>query len=319
MTSIPENPLLTPWYRRAGDDERLLLEHGQAVVVLEGGAVKSFLPALLPLLDGTRSREELVQELGIAARPAIDLALETLAVHGLLVAGPEVPVGVRAAAHGLASTFDLSPALAADRLAGATVRIVGSSTAGAEVARLLRASGIGSVARAGWRRGGRSDLAVVAPATDELDQLDAWNRAANECRRRWLPVLPYDGRFAAVGPLIVPGESCCYECVLLRRGANVEYFEQFREIERAPLAARAEPAFEALVAALAAHLALRWIAGQDGSLPGVLHTVEARPMLALGEHPVLRVPRCPVCSPVERLGARLPWHEAGTGDETAAA
>ena len=55
MTAVPALPLLAPWYRVVGDGERLLLEYAQSVVVLEGAAVQSLLPALLPLLDGTRS------------------------------------------------------------------------------------------------------------------------------------------------------------------------------------------------------------------------------------------------------------------------
>lgn len=318
MTAVPRLPLLAPWYRLARDGDRLLLEHGQSVVVLEGGAVRAFLPALLPLLDGTRTCDDLVRRLGVAARPAVDLALETLSSHGLLVEGPDVSAGMQAAAHAVASTFDLAPAVAAERLAVAAVDVVGSSPAGVEIVRLLRASGVGRVSRGRWKGSSRVDLAVVAPAVDELEELDSWNQAANESGKRWLPVLPYDGRFAAIGPLVVPGESCCYECVLRRRGANLEYGEHLREIERAPLAARADPAFETFVAALAAHLTLRWIGGQDRSLPGVLHAVEARPALAVSEHPVLRVPRCPVCSPVERLAARLPWHEAEAGEGVAA-
>jgi bacteriocin biosynthesis cyclodehydratase domain-containing protein len=318
VTVVPRLPLLTPWYRLVEDDERLLLEHGQAVVVLEGDAVRSFLPALLPLLDGTRTAEELVRQLGLAARPAVDLALETLAAHGLLVEGPGVSEGLQATVYGVASAFDLAPVVVSKRLAEAVVDVVGSSPAGAEIARLLRTAGVGEVSCARWTGSRRIDLAVVAPSVDEVAELDTWNRVANERGTRWLPVIPYDGRFAAIGPLIVPGESCCYECVLRRRAANLEYGEHLREIERAPIAARADPAFESLVAAVAVHLALRWIGGQDLSLPGVLYAVEARPVLALGEHPVLRVPRCPVCSPVERRAAPLPWHEAAAADEVAA-
>jgi bacteriocin biosynthesis cyclodehydratase domain-containing protein len=318
MTQIPEHPLLAPWYRRVEDGERLLLEHGQAVVVLEGAAVRVFVPALLPLLDGTRTRDELVERLGSAARPAVDLALETLALHGLLVEGPDVLPGVRAAVYGLASAFDLTPAGVAERLDGAAVGVVGSSPTGSEIARLLRECGVGRVSSERWNGSGRIDLAVVAPAADEIVELDSWNRVANESAVPWLPVLPYDGRFASIGPLVVPGETCCYECVRRRRAANLEYGEHVREIERAPLTALADPAFEAFVAALAAHLALRWIGVHDGSLPGVLHAVEARPAFVVGEHPVLRVPRCPVCSPVDRVAAPLPWHEAHAGEEAAA-
>src|SRR5262249_23918384 len=81
VTAIPERPLLAPWYRLAGDGARLLLEHGQSVVALEGAAVRTLLPHLLPLLDGTRTYDELAARLGVAARPALDHALETLASH----------------------------------------------------------------------------------------------------------------------------------------------------------------------------------------------------------------------------------------------
>jgi bacteriocin biosynthesis cyclodehydratase domain-containing protein len=310
VTVIPQLPLLAPWYRLVGDGDRLLLEHGQSVVVLEGGAARAFLPALLPLLDGTRTYDDLVGRLGVAARPALDLALELLSSHGLLVEGPDATVDVRASAHAVAAAYDLAPSAAAVRLGHAVVTVVGSGPAAVEVARLLRSAGVGEVRPGRWRGRGRADLAIVAPAADELDEVERWNQAALESGTSWLPIRPYDGRFAGVGPLIVPGESCCYECVLRRRSANVEYGEYLREIECAPLAVRADAAFDALVVALAAHLALRWIGGRDPALPGVLYAVEARPVVTVAAHPVLRVPRCPVCSPVDRLAPRLPWHGA---------
>jgi hypothetical protein len=110
---VPERPLLAPWYRLVGDGDRLLLEHGQTVVALEGGAVRTLLPALLPILDGTRTIDALVERLGLAARPAIDRALEVLVSHGLLVEGPDAPRELRAAAHAVAAAYDIPPAVAA--------------------------------------------------------------------------------------------------------------------------------------------------------------------------------------------------------------
>src|ERR1043166_1660931 len=81
---VPIVQLLAPWYRLSWSDDRLLLEHGQTVVALEGGAVRTLLPTLLPLLDGTRTHDDLVARLGVAVRPALELALEVLASHGLL-------------------------------------------------------------------------------------------------------------------------------------------------------------------------------------------------------------------------------------------
>jgi bacteriocin biosynthesis cyclodehydratase domain-containing protein len=123
-------------------------------------------------------------------------------------------------------------------------------------------------------------------------------------------VRPFDGRVAGVGPLVIPGESCCYECLLLRRAANLEYGSDLFSIEAVPLRATADPAFEALVVALAAHVVLRWIAGQDRTVPGVLYAAEAQPLPTITDHSVLRVPRCAACSLAERSAPVLPWHAA---------
>ncbi|MDX6566447.1 MAG: hypothetical protein QOE10_2109 [Gaiellales bacterium] len=302
-------PLLAPWYRLVGDGDRLLLEHAQSVVVLEGAAVRILLPRLLPLLDGTRCLDDLAERLGNAARPAIVAALELLAERGLVIDGPDAPVRVREAAHAVAAAYGLAPAVAAERLGAASVALVGGGgSCLGEIARLLCAAGVAEVRRSSWRGRGRADLAVVVPAADELDRLHAWNQLALDRNMRWLLVRPYDGRFASVGPLIVPGQSCCYECTLLRRGANAGYADEFVDIEGAPVAARADAGFQAMVAGVASHVVVRWVVGRDKTLPGSLFTLEAQPALKLDEHHVLRVPRCEACSGVARAAPRLPWH-----------
>jgi bacteriocin biosynthesis cyclodehydratase domain-containing protein len=310
VTYVPERPLLAPWYRLVGDGDRLLLEHGQVVVVLEGGAVSTLLPHLLPLLDGTRTIDDLVARLGPPVRPAVELALSTLAQHGLLTAGPDAPEDARETAHAFAALFDVVPRVAAERLQEARVGVVGSSPTADDVARLLQAGGIRKLRRWSWRRSGEADLCVVIPAADEVDRLQGWNAVALEHELRWLPVRPWDGRAAFVGPLVVPHESCCYECVLLRRAANVEYRDDLVDVDAAPVAATAAVPFDALVAAVAAYTALRWLVGRDTTLPGLMRAVEAQPVLSLSTHTVLRVPRCPACSPVVHAAAPLPWHEA---------
>jgi bacteriocin biosynthesis cyclodehydratase domain-containing protein len=307
---VPSRPLLAPWYRLVGDGDRLLLEHAQSLVVLEGAAVRILLPKLLPLLDGTRCIDELAERLGEPARPAIVAALELLAGRGLVVDGPDAPVHVREAAHAVAAAYGLAPAVAAERLGAASVALIGDSPCLVEVARLLWLAGVAEVRRGSWQGRGRADLTVVAPAPDELDRLPAWNQLAFDRKLRWFLLRPYDGRFASVGPLVVPGQSCCYVCMLLRRGANVGYADELADVEAAPVAALADAGFQTLVAGVAAHVAVRWVAGCDKTLPGILFTLEAQPALALDEHHVLRVPRCEVCSDVARVAPRLPWHAA---------
>ena len=95
---LPERPALAPWCRLVEDESRVLIEHGGTLVTLEGVAARALLPRLLPLLDGTRTREELADTLGHAAAPAVDNALTLLAEHQLLVDGPAVEADRPAAA-----------------------------------------------------------------------------------------------------------------------------------------------------------------------------------------------------------------------------
>jgi bacteriocin biosynthesis cyclodehydratase domain-containing protein len=305
----PIRPLLAPWYRLVEDGNRLLLEHGRSVVVLEGAAVRTFVPSLLPLLDGTRTADELEARLGAPARPAIDLVLELLAANRLLVEGPDATAGP-AAARAIAAAYELAPTTAATRLRTAQIGIVGSAAAGAEVARLLHAAGVGTVGQLDWDGGGVVDLAVVAPAPTEVGALGEWNELALGAGVRWLALRPHDGRVSTVGPLIVPGESCCYECLLRRLAGHVEYGRDLATIESVPITAGTDAGLESVAAGVAAHLALCWLGGRDSTLPGVLYAIESRPALSIRAHFVLRVPRCSACSTAERDAPRLPWHEA---------
>ena len=53
-----------------------------------------------------------------------------------------------------------------------------------------------------------------------------------------------------IGPLIVPGETACYECLLLRLGAHVDYGPDVRRIEGVPPAARATAPVESVTVTL---------------------------------------------------------------------
>ena len=84
MSVIAATPYLAPWYRIATTDDQVVLEYGQRIVCLAGRAGAVLMPVLLPLLDGTRTVDEIVEVLGEPARPAIEAALRRLAEHDLL-------------------------------------------------------------------------------------------------------------------------------------------------------------------------------------------------------------------------------------------
>jgi bacteriocin biosynthesis cyclodehydratase domain-containing protein len=314
---VPDCPLLAPWYRVAAEGRRIVFEHANRAVVLEGAAVTELLPLLLPLLDGTRPVAELTVALGPAAEPAVANALALLAARGLLTAGPglDVPAESRSAAEELAAGGRVAPAAVAARIGAATVGVAGDSRVAHEVARLLARSGVRALERRSLAEPPAADeLLVAAPAADETAALAAFNARAVELEAPWLQVLPFDGRIAAIGPLFLPGQTACHACYLLRRSASLGFAELDPLLDGIPVAAPAGPALETLAAAAAAALALRWLGLADPHLPGVLFALDpSRGPLATA-HLVLRVPRCPVCSGAERLAPPVPWFEPAVAE-----
>jgi bacteriocin biosynthesis cyclodehydratase domain-containing protein len=122
-----------------------------------------------------------------------------------------------------------------------------------------------------------------------------------------LLTLPFDGRFAAVGPLFLPGDTCCYECFRLRRLAGLDYDDEFWALERSTPPSRSAAALDLITAGLAATVALRYVVGAAAAVVGGFHALELGPTIALDFHRVLRVPRCPACSAVSRQAQPLPW------------
>jgi bacteriocin biosynthesis cyclodehydratase domain-containing protein len=306
---VPELPLLKPWYRLLRQEGRVLLEHGRTVVAFEGAAARAFLPALLPLLDGSRNVDEICELIGPKVRLAVENALELLGRNGLLVAGPRLAEDdhARAVAESLAaagaSVFGMSEI--ATRLATTQVHLIGDEAACDGLARLLQRSGICAF-RGDAPGGATPGLVVVGPGGDRA----RINRLALENGAEWLPVGEFDGRTVSVGPLIVPRESACFECLLLRRESTsgcAQELALFRDVAARP---GPRPSLLAAAVALAAELVVRWIGVRDPFLPGTLFTLDAEEGISVASHTVLRVPRCPACSSSAGLAPPSPWHEA---------
>lgn len=309
----PARPLLKPWYRLATTPEGMLLEHGRSTVSFGGAAAVRLLPLLLPLLDGERTVDEIVATIGPSARPAVENALALLARHGLLTDGPppadDIPLNLRRTAAYLAQGSPDPPRRVAERLSSARVLLEGDEELVAAVARLLRRSGVA--------RSRPSEeptfIATAAPlAGDPL--LEHRNALALDSGAAWLPFGCFDGRSATIGPLIVPRETACYHCLVLRRDASTSCLRELASLRSVQLRAAVAPALLALVAALAAERIVRWLGIRDPALPGTVVTVDVAPEFLVSRDQLLRVPRCPACSGLAEVGAPVPWHEARWGE-----
>ena len=310
---IPELPYLAPWYRVASTDDEVVLEYGQRIVCLAGRACRVLVPVLLSLLDGTRTLDEIVEVLGERARPAVEAALERLDEYDLLVDGPplaaDVPAPQSATAEFLVSLRpgEITLGKAVSSLGSRTVAVVGGGPAAAEVGRLLRQCGV-EVRREDAISPG-VDLVVCAPSPAQLPVLGDWNRQALASGQPWLQVLPFDGRYASIGPLYLPDETCCFECFRLRRLANLDAGDELAVLEAVPAPYPAAPSLQALVAGIATTVALEWLVLRDHHAPAAFYAIELDQGLSLSLHHVHRVPRCHACSGLTDVAAPLPWHK----------
>jgi bacteriocin biosynthesis cyclodehydratase domain-containing protein len=192
-------------------------------------------------------------------------------------------------------------------LTACSVAVAGDGAAGVEAARLIRAGGI-DVQRAEAIEPG-VDLTLCAPSGSQRARLRDWNAQALEARAPWLQVLAFDGRYASIGPLYLPGDSCCYECFRLRRRANLDLAAEPSITDDSPAADASAPALDAILGGLAAVVAMSWLVNGDHYAPGAFYALELVPTLGLTVHHVYRVPRCPACSGLAVVAPPLPWHK----------
>jgi bacteriocin biosynthesis cyclodehydratase domain-containing protein len=197
--------------------------------------------------------------------------------------------------------------LARERLRDMTVRVWDDSGAlcVAIAASGLRAEPLAGPEQIAGLAPDRSVVAVAAADRQPLSRLRAANTACLQHGITWLPVGGFDGATVHVGPLMIPGQTACAECLLRRLAANVEYGGVYPEVADAP-SAPAPPAVRDWSYSVAALILLRWLAGRDAGLPGLLLSL-APDELAMRQARVYRVPRCPACAGPDFVTAAAPW------------
>ena len=164
-----------------------------------------------------------------------------------------------------------------------------------------------------------ADLMLVV-ASDEHDPiLDAANSMALDSEIRvWAPVTPARGGRFRVGPWFYPNQSACYKCLRLRAGSTIRE-PVLADIERNGQSAPSrqdrfdsQPAMTSMMVSILAdamltHLALDGAQGQApvGGFVDVTYGLEG---FEMSNHRVLRVPRCPECSPTSGTGYPQIWY-----------
>jgi ribosomal protein S12 methylthiotransferase accessory factor len=252
---------------------------------------------VVPLLDG-RPVEDLCACLSPPLSPArVFYTLNRLEQKNYLCEADETVPADQAA---LWSLQGLGPATAASLLAATPVSALGVGVAVEPLRELLDSLGV--------RLADDGELRVVAADHYLRRELRSINEVALRVGQPWLLVKPA-GAQVWLGPLFVPGQTGCWECLARRLRANcpvLGYLDQLRAATGLPAVFRGQsPATQAVAWGLVAHAVASWVAHGKVSavLEGKLQTLD----LHAGEmrtHSLLRHPACPACGHADGRAGR---------------
>lgn len=166
-------------------------------------------------------------------------------------------------------------------------------------------------------------IVVASSLIDPI--LDSANLQSLEDKVPWISVLPFDGRNAWVGPFVIPNKSACITCFKLRRSANFAD-DVFRSelLKLTPLEKVNKPIYHSPInliqSGLVTNIISEWIGlgkMSPSSIPGGFKTISLDNRgISMDSHRVLRVPRCPDCSPAAGTGYPQVWfHGEKKGSE----
>jgi len=242
--------------------------------------------------DGHRTVAEIVAGRPMSALAGTVLATRSYSRAGMLAEGPEpLPTAQTAYWEGVGQ----DAGVVADRLGRATVtlRTVGSADPGA-LPELLRANGI-DVGSAGAATGAALTVVVADDyANPELTEVNTEQLAQN---RPWILTKP-TGYWPWYGPLLVPGQTGCWECLRRRLDINrmvEQYLRQFHQMNDPQVLTRAAlPSVRAAVEGLTVTAVTQFLATGDHPAVGAVLSLDA---LAdeFARHELIRQPQCSAC------------------------
>jgi len=157
-----------------------------------------------------------------------------------------------------------------------------------------------------WKK--TADLATLSciVATSDVGSTKSllkWNRYCVEHSCRFMPVMLHN-LIGFVGPLVIPGETACYECAYARQNSHVEQPEIHTVTEALANEGEAQsvigfhPSMASILGDLAAFELTKFY---SGAIPGqnIGKLIEVNLLATqLVSRKTLKVPRCMVCSPL---------------------
>jgi bacteriocin biosynthesis cyclodehydratase domain-containing protein len=297
---LPRKPLLVPWVQPVEIGDGLLeLRADQTFYPLRHPLFSAAFRAVEGRLAGTCEVESITEDLPAGVDPAVVVVLlKMLRSLGLLLDGDGFDTCDGASRNRLLfhSHFTVQPQLVEKRVSSAVVRVVGPDLIAERVERHLRAAGFERPVRtdlSDLAKDGAAGLLVACTDAPTRSYLSRLNAAALAKGQPWLRVAAH-GSLAWLGPLVLPGETACFECLQARERANACGQGEPPDFEFGAVGAFV-PQVET-VAAQAAAEAVRFLGGhQAPATIGHVYELSATSPRSEG-HVILRDPDCAACA-----------------------
>lgn len=318
----------------------VVLKRGLSILKINGKGAAEVVSALLDFAQEPRTREELRSAFASRDHEAVDDLVEKLGQRRILVTwdgqlGEQLP-----APDGLDIfywNFGANPKLVAEQLGAARLTVLGINEVSQSLVGALAAGGVsdftvvdycllrnvsffdsaGALRTARW---GESPQAPVPYRTwaDEVQTderrfvvatsdfgatpaIRQWNRFCVGNGWGFLPVILQD-LIGYVGPLVIPGETACYECLRARQNSHMTDPAAVRAPETRVFEDQRLAGFHPSMARVVGELAAMELLKFHSKLPmwRVGTMIEINLMApSLTVRKVLKIPRCAVCSPTQ--------------------
>ncbi len=334
------------------DEKDLVIRRGCVQLRLSGDGVHEIVREVLERASaaGGAVEDEIVDSFAAPVRDGVKALLGELRSRRLLVDAddkqpPRLPEGPLEIFYW---HFRSSPSMVVERMAESPIAVLGVNEISRRLAATLVASGVTSHevidypllrnvsffdAEGRLDRGpskwpadlreptsfeawsARNDAVKCLVATADFggaQMMRRWNEFAVASRIHFLPVMLQD-LIGTIGPLVVPGETACFECLRVRQDANSDDPESTHVAEGAEFSGQSvvghHPAFTSVLGDLAALELTRFYGGGLPS-PRAGTLIEVKLLSThVSTRKVLKLPRCRVCSPLVTRGSVSPDKE----------
>lgn len=154
------------------------------------------------------------------------------------------------------------------------------------------------------------DCLIATSDFGDQEAMREWNRVCVREKRRFLPVVLQD-LIGYVGPLVVPGETACLDCLRIRQNSQMKDYQSRRLIEGVAFAGQGAVGFHPSMASIIGNIAafeLIKLYSEALPFPKVGTSIEVNLLTTeVKSRKVLKIPRCPTCSPLKTRPSLTPY------------